>query len=77
MKISHVNPNVVTDIINKLFDKMTVTRGKEHAFLGMNIKYTKQHTAIITMKNYLAEAITESGLNITKKGRHTSKEASV
>jgi hypothetical protein len=70
MKISHVNPNVVTDIINKLekrFDKMTVTRGKEHVFLGMNIKYTKQHTAIITMKNYLAEAITESGLNITKR----------
>jgi Reverse transcriptase (RNA-dependent DNA polymerase) len=32
MKISHVNPNVVTDIISKLenrFDKMTVTWGKE------------------------------------------------
>jgi hypothetical protein len=70
MKISHVNPNVVTEIIKKLeqrFDKMTVTRGKEHVFLGMNIKYTEQRTAIITMKSYLTEAITESGLNITKK----------
>jgi hypothetical protein len=44
MKISHVNPCVVTDIINKLevkFGKMTVTRGKEHMFLGMKIKYTE------------------------------------
>jgi hypothetical protein len=70
MKISHVDPNVVTDIIQKLeqrFDKMTVTRGKEHVFLGMNIKFTEKRTAIITMKHYLAEAIADSGLNITKK----------
>jgi hypothetical protein len=70
MKISHVNPCVVTDIINKLeakFGKMTVTRGKEHMFLGMKIRYTEQRTAIITMKQYLQEAISESGLNITKK----------
>jgi hypothetical protein len=70
MKISHVDPDVVTDIIKKLeqrFDKMTVTRGKEHVFLGMNIKFTGKRTAIITMKHYLEEAIADSGLNITKK----------
>jgi hypothetical protein len=57
-------------IINKLegrFDKMTVTRGKEHVFLGMKIRYTEERTAIITMRSYLEEAIAESGLNITRK----------
>jgi hypothetical protein len=69
-KISHVNPDVVTMIIEKLenkFDKMTVTRGKEHVFLGMNIKFTEERTAIITMRSYLEEAIVESGLNIVRK----------
>jgi hypothetical protein len=36
-KISHVNPDVVTRVIvelEKCFDKMTVTRGREHAFWG-------------------------------------------
>ena len=68
-KISHVDPTVVTSIINNIeerFDKMTVTRGMEHTFLGMNIKYTGQGTAIITMKQYLKEAIAESGMEITR-----------
>ena len=41
--ISHVDLDVVTSIIEKIeerFDKMTVTRGKEHIFLGMHIQYT-------------------------------------
>jgi hypothetical protein len=68
-KNSHVNPDVVTMIIGKIeerFDTMTVTRGKEHVFLGMNIKYTDQRTAVITMKSYLEEAIDESGLSINR-----------
>ena len=38
-KISHVNPDVVTMIIGKIeerFDKMTVTRGKEHVLLPVH-----------------------------------------
>ena len=70
-KISHVNPDVVTMIIGKIEDqigKMTVTRGKEHVlFLGMNIRYTENRTAIITMKEYLKESIEESELNITRE----------
>jgi hypothetical protein len=41
-KISHVNPNVVSIIIGKIeavFDRMTVTRGKEHTFLGMHVRF--------------------------------------
>jgi len=37
MKISHVNRNVVTDVIILLeleFGKMSMTHGKEHIFLG-------------------------------------------
>ena len=46
--------------IESSFGKMTVTRGRKHIFLGMNIEYTSQKTAIITMKEYLREAISES-----------------
>jgi hypothetical protein len=66
-KISHVDPEVVTSVISAIeqrFDKMKVTRGREHTFLGMNIKYTDRGTAIISMKDYLMEAIDESGLEI-------------
>ena len=46
---------------------MTVTRGTKHTFLGMNIVYDKnERNAKITMKDYLLEAITESGLEIAK-----------
>jgi Reverse transcriptase (RNA-dependent DNA polymerase) len=69
-KISHVNPDVVTMIIDKIeekFDKMTVTRGNEHVFLGMHIKYDKSaRTANIKMSDYLQEAIEESGLDIQR-----------
>jgi hypothetical protein len=57
-------------VINKLeaaFGKMTVTRGSSHVFLGMNIEYNKsERTAKITMKDYLKEAIIESGLTISR-----------
>jgi Reverse transcriptase (RNA-dependent DNA polymerase) len=69
MKISHVDPEVVTSIINTLenhFEKMTVTRGKEHVFLGMNIRYTEERTAVVTMKQYLQEALDECGMDITR-----------
>ena len=69
-KISHVDPDVVTSIIEKIeerFDKMTVTRGTEHIFLGMHIHYTGKGTAVITMKEYLKEALSESGMAITRE----------
>ena len=69
-KITHENPNVVTDVLNTLeseFGKMSITRGDEHVFLSMTITYNrKKRTATIDMKDYLAKAIVESGLAITK-----------
>ena len=46
-----MDPDVVTFVIEQLearFDEMTVTRGKEHTFLGMKIHYTGHCTAVVT-----------------------------
>jgi hypothetical protein len=45
-KISHVDPEVVSMVIAKIetvFDKMTVTRGKDHNFLGMKVQHANIH----------------------------------
>ena len=76
MKISHADPAVVTDVIEQLeqfFGKMTITRGKEHVFLGMKIKYTDQGTAEIIMQDYLEEAIVESGLDVVRSATTPAK----
>ena len=76
-KISHVNEKVVTEIIEKIeeqFGKMTVTRGKKHTFLGMDITYTDEGTAKITMRQYLEEAILESGLTIKRKANTPARK---
>ena len=69
-KISHVDDTVVTDIIEKIeakFGKMTVTRGKHHVFLGMDITFNDNHgTFTILMKEYLKEAIADSGMDASK-----------
>jgi hypothetical protein len=68
-KISHVDPRVVGMVIERIesrFDKMTVTRGREHEFLGMSISYTGDGTATIAMKRYLQEAIDESQMVISR-----------
>ena len=67
-KISHVDPAVVTSTIQKIeakFGKMTVRRGAEHVFLRIHIRYTGKGTAMITIKEYLKEALTEPGMDIT------------
>jgi hypothetical protein len=52
-KISHINPDVVSSIIQKIeerFGKMTVTRGKQHTFLGMDFLFNNNEAVTITMK---------------------------
>ena len=58
-KISHKNPAVVDNIIKQIeskFGKMSQTRGKEHEFLGMNIKF-KDKNLEISMKKHTKKAI--------------------
>ena len=41
-KLSHVDEKVVTKIIEDIkvdYDDLVISRGKEHKFLGMNIKF--------------------------------------
>ena len=59
-KVSHADPSVVTDVIELMkthFGDLTVTRGKEHRFLGMNIKINKDKNIEIEMKDQLLEAV--------------------
>ena len=60
-KISHVDPNIVTNVINNIesrFGKMAVTRGDEHVFLGMKVKFDRESkTVSIDMNDYAKEAI--------------------
>ena len=38
---------------------MTVTRGREHVFLGMKIKFNEDGTANIGMKDHVQEAVND------------------
>jgi len=63
-KISHVDSEVVSDVIKSIedkFGKMTVTRGKSHVFLGMKINFTGDGRFSILMDDHLQEAIDEFG----------------
>jgi hypothetical protein len=75
-KISHADPNIVTDVIAQIeerFGKMTITRGRKHVFLGMHITYNADGTADIIMRDYLEEAIAESGLEIMRTAATPAK----
>ena len=67
-KISHVNSQVVDQIIieiEKKFRKMTVKRGKEHVFVGMNISFIGGNKVKLTMRIYLEEAIQTFGEDVS------------
>ena len=59
-KISHVDENVVTQVIEDIeakFGKTSVTHRNDPLFLGMNITLNKNSTITIIMKDYFEEAI--------------------
>jgi hypothetical protein len=75
-KISHEDPKVNSEtvrIIEETFGKMTVTRGKKHVFLGMNVTYNDNGSATINMKDYLKEAIADFGEDIVKSAATPAK----
>ena len=68
-KISHVDPAVVTNVIESLesiFEKMTVIRGKRHKFIGMGFELTNDGKVKIIMKEYIKECIDTFGEDIRK-----------
>jgi hypothetical protein len=67
---------VNTEVIRKIeerFGNMMVTRGKEHVFLGMNVTFNDDGTVTIKMKDYVKEAISDFGEDITKSATTPAK----
>jgi hypothetical protein len=75
-KVSHAHDKVVTDVIEKIearFGKMTVTRGKKHVFLGMDIEFYENGTASIKMKDYIKESIDNFGETVSRSAAAPEK----
>jgi hypothetical protein len=61
-KMSHVDLKVNTEVIERIeerFGKMTVTRGKKHVFLGMEIEHLANGAASADMSEHLREGMQE------------------
>ena len=68
-KISHVEPQVVSNIISELsehFGKLPVSRGKKHDYLGMDIKI-KNKLVYISMRKQIEEALEWGGRQSGRK----------
>jgi hypothetical protein len=60
LKISHENPQVLTNMLTWLeskYGELRTTRGKVHSYLGMNMDFSKPGEVIITMIDYLKETV--------------------
>jgi hypothetical protein len=74
--ISHADDNVVTNIIGTIegrFGKMMVTRGKDDVLWGMDISFLDNGTVSLKMKDYIKEATTDFGENITRNATTPAK----
>ena len=66
-KVSHMDSSVVTNILGLIeskFGKLSITRGKDHEYLGMNIKLGVKKFEI-NMKQQILEAIEAFGEDIS------------
>ena len=64
LKISHVNPNVVTNIIKTLsekYGKLQINRGKLHDYLGMQLDFTQPKAVKVVMTDYIKKLIKDAG----------------
>ena len=79
IKISHVDSEVVDDILNKLDERygkeapVVTTRGKIHDYLGMTLDYNIDGKVYITMFEYIAKIIEELPMELD--GEPTSPAA--
>jgi hypothetical protein len=76
LKISHVDPKVVTTIVNLLDAKygqeivggkrapVTVNRGKIHDYLGMTLDYSEPNVVKIDMRDYVQKILDEAPENM-------------
>jgi hypothetical protein len=65
LKISHVKPSVVSDIIRKLEEvfgqeaPLTITRGKYHKYLGMYLHFSRKGKVTVDLKKFVTEFISQ------------------
>ena len=65
LKISHVDPKVVDEIIASLnteygqVGEMTVRRGKVHDYLGMKLDFSKPKQFVVDMEDMIDEILSE------------------
>jgi hypothetical protein len=70
LKISHVDPGVVTDVIKQLEGEfgaeapLTITRGKVHDYLGMVLDFSIPGKVKFTMIEYIKEMLDELPLDM-------------
>ena len=58
---------VLDDIIRKVeerFPGLTVEKGDTHKFLGIKVRYMKDQTVAINMREYILESIEEFGEDV-------------
>ena len=73
LKISHVDSEVVDDILNKLDESygkeapMFTTRGKIHNYVGMTLDYNNDGKVQITMFKYIAKIVEEFPMVVCRK----------
>ena len=64
LKISHLDREVVTEVIELLtakYGKLQVNRGKVHDYLGMKLDFTQSGSVKIVMEDYVEKIISEAG----------------
>ena len=72
LKLSHVETEVLEDILSKLQQKwgkeapLTVTRGKVHVYLGMTIDYSVDGQVTFKMSDFVDEIVKETPEDLTK-----------
>ena len=68
-KLSHMDPQVVTDILEemeKLYPGLVISRGKKHTLLGMKIEFLKGGSLSIDTSEHVKEAIEDFKEDVTK-----------
>ena len=63
-KVSHKDPEVVTSILSKnqdRFRELSITRGKSHTFVGMDLFFQVDGSVRIEAKQYIRESIRDFG----------------
>lgn len=75
--ILHKDPKVVSWVIKQIentFGKMTVKRGPQHTFIGMDFELTKDKKVKITMTEYIKECIAAFGEEIKGSAKTPAKQ---